>query len=100
MTFPGRITPAGDFFGAILDALEGADVQAVGADRFRRAEAEARMSRGIPWRRCLERDRGERDGGWLAMTFASFQAAIIERRIKLRPGVLFPAAISGLHLAT
>ena len=30
MTFPGRITPAGDFLGAILDALEGADVQAVG----------------------------------------------------------------------
>ena len=40
MTFPGRITPAHDFLAGVLDALEGADVQAVGADRFRRAEAE------------------------------------------------------------
>ena len=40
MTFPGRITPAHDFLAVVLDALQGADVQSVGADRFRRAEAE------------------------------------------------------------
>ena len=32
------------------------------------------------------------------MTCRSFQAAIIERRIRLRPGVLFPSAISACTL--
>ena len=67
MTFPGRITPAGDFLGAILDALEGADVQSVGADRFRRAEADGRLRgpRVFPWRRVVARHSGRvLDGGW------------------------------------
>ena len=98
MTFPGRITPAGDFLGAILDALEGADVQAVGSDRFRRQEAEqAYECAGIPWRRVW-RGTGASSTADGSFDVQSFQAAIIERRIKLRPGVLFPAAISSCSL--
>ena len=94
MTFPGRITPAGDFLGAILDALEGADVQAVGSDRFRRQEAEqAYECAGIPWRRVW-RGVGASSTADGSYDVRSFQSAVLERRIKLRPGVLFPSAIA------
>ena len=98
MTFPGRITPAGDFFGSIVDALEGADVQSVGADRFRRAEAEgAYESSQVPWRRFW-RGTGASATADGSYDVRSFQSAIIEGRIRLRPGVLFPAAISACTL--
>ena len=98
MTFPGRITPAGDFLAVVLDALEGADVQAVGADRFRRAEAEGAYGLAkVPWKRRW-RGTGASSTADGSHDVRSFQAAIIERRIKLRPGVLFPAAISSCTL--
>ena len=98
MTFPGRITPAGDFLGAILDALAAADVQAIGADRFRKAEAiGAFESAGIPWRRVW-RGTGASATADGSYDCRSFQSAIIERRIKLRRGVLFPAAIGACTL--
>ena len=99
MTFPGRITPAHDFLAGVLDALQGADVQAVGADRFRRAEAKARMRlRKFPWRRVW-RGTGASATADGSFDVRSFQSAIIERRIKLLPSVLFPSAIGSLHLA-
>ena len=94
MTFPGRITPAHDFLAVVLDALQGADVQSVGADRFRRAEAEGAYEVArIPWRRAW-RGVGASATADGSYDVRSFQAAIIERRIKLRRGVLFPSAIS------
>ena len=94
MTFPGRITPAGDFLGAILDALEGADVQAIGADRFRRAEAQgAYEAANIPWRQVW-RGTGASATADGSYDVRSFQSAILERRLRLRPGVLFPSAIA------
>ena len=67
MTFPGRVTPAHDFLAVVLDALQGADVQSVGADRFRRAEAEGAYEVAkIPWRRAVEGHSGRvLDSGWL-----------------------------------
>ena len=98
MTFPGRITPAHDFLAVVLDALQGADVQAVGADRFRRAEATGAYEVAqIPWRRAW-RGTGASATADGSFDCRSFQSAIIERRIKLRRGVLFPAAIGACTL--
>ena len=93
-TFPGRVTPAGDFFAGVLDALQGADVKSIGADRFRKAEAiGAFESANVPWRRVW-RGVGASATADGSYDVRSFQSAIIERRIKLRRGVLFPSSIS------
>ena len=98
MTFPGRVTPAGDFFAGVLDALQGADVQSIGADRFRRAESiGAFESANVPWRRVW-RGVGASATADGSYDVRSFQSAIIERRIKLCPSVLFPSAIGSCTL--
>ena len=98
MTFPGRIIPAHDFLAVVLDALQGADVQAVGADRFRRAEATGVYEVAqIPWRRVW-RGTGASATADGSYDVRSFQSAIIERRIKLCPSVLFPSAIGSCTL--
>ena len=97
-TFPGRITPASAFVGSIVDALRGSDVQSVGADRFRRAEAEgAYEDAKCPWRR-IWRGTGASASADGSYDVRAFQAAILEQRIRLRPGVLFPSAISSCTL--
>ena len=98
MTFPGRITPAHDFLAVVLDALQGADVHVIGADRFRRAEAEGTFEVAkIPWRRAW-RGVGASATADGSFDVRSFQSAIIERRIKLLPSVLFPSAIGSCTL--
>ena len=98
MTFPGRVTPAHDFLAVVLDALQGADVQSVGADRFRRAEAEGAYEVAkIPWRRVW-RGTGASATADGSYDVRSFQSAIIEGRIKLLPSVLFPSAIGSCTL--
>ena len=77
-TFPGRITPAHDFLALVVDALQGADVQAVGADRFRRAEAEGAYEVAqVPWRRWW-RGVGASSTADGSFDVRSFQSAIIE----------------------
>ena len=50
LTFAGRVTPVALFLAAVVDALKGADVRALGCDRFRRAEAvTAYESAGVVW---------------------------------------------------
>ena len=94
MTFRGRITPAHDFLAVVLDALQGADVESIGADRFRKAEAiGAFESANVPWRRVW-RGVGASATADGSYDVRSFQAAIVQRRIKLRRGVLFPSSIS------
>ena len=98
MTFPGRITPAHDFLAVVLDALKGANVQALGADRFRRAEAEGAYEVAqIPWRRAW-RGTGASSTADGSFDVRSFQSAIIGGRIKLLPSVLFPSAIGSCTL--
>ena len=98
MTFPGRIAPAHDFLAVVLDALQGADTQTVGADRFRRAEAEGAYEVAkIPWRRAW-RGTGASATADGSYDVRSFQAAIVEGRIKLLPSVLFPSAIGSCTL--
>ena len=93
-TFPGRIVPVHDFLAGVLDALQGADVQSVGADRFRRAEAEGAYEVAkIPWRRAW-RGVGASSTADGSFDCRSFQSAILEGRIKLLPSVLFPSSIS------
>ena len=93
VVYPGRITPAGEFVASIVDALQGCDVRALGADRFRKAEAEGAFSDGrVPWRRVW-RGTGASSTADGSYDVRSFQAAILEQRIRLRRGVLFPSAI-------
>ena len=98
MTLPGRIVPVHDFLAGVLDALQGADVQSIGADRFRKAEAiGAFESANVPWRRVW-RGTGASATADGSFDCRSFQSAIVEGRIKLLPSVLFPSAIGSCTL--
>ena len=98
-TFPGRVTPAGDFFAGVLDALQGADVKSVGADRFRRAEsigafesANVSMAAGMAGRGRV------RDGGWLVRR-AKFPVGNHRTADQTPSGRFVSVRYSGLHCA-
>ena len=100
MTFDGRVTPVSLFLAAVVDALRGADVRAVGCDRFRRAEAlTAYESAGVTWP-CFWRGIGASAKADGSFDVRSFQRAVIERRISLLPSVLFPSAIAASTVRT
>ena len=96
VTYPGRITPCDAFFSSVVDSLQGSDVRAVGADRFRKAEAiGAFESANVPWRQVW-RGTGASATADGSYDCRSFQRAIIERRVKFLPGLLFLNAIGAV----
>ena len=100
MTFAGRVTPVALFLAAVVDALKGADVQAVGCDRFRRAEAvTAYESAGVVWP-CVWRGVGASAKADGSFDVRAFQRAVIERRVSMLPSVLFPSAIAAATVRT
>ena len=100
MTFGGRVTPVNLFLAAVVDALSGADVKALGCDRFRKAEAiTAYESAGVTWP-CFWRGVGASAKADGSFDVRAFQRAVIERRVSLSPSVLFPSAIASATVRT
>ena len=66
MVFDGRVTPVALFLAAVVDSLSGADVRALGCDRFRKAEAvTAYESAGRYVALLLARRRRVRESRWI-----------------------------------
>ena len=100
LTFPGRVTPCPQFLGAVHDALQGATVRAIGADRYRRAEALSFYeSADIRWPRVW-RGVGASATADGSHDVRAFQAAILQRRIVMRPGLMFAAGVACCELRT
>ena len=97
LTFPGRVTPVREFLGAVHDALAGAEVRVIGSDRYRRSEAmQAFDEASVRWPRAW-RGTGASATADGSHDIRSFQTAILERRIVMRPTLMFAA---GLAVAT
>ena len=100
LTFPGRVTPVREFLGAVHDALAGAEVRVIGSDRYRRSEAmQAFDEASVRWPRAW-RGTGASATADGSHDIRSFQTAILERRIVMRPTLMFAAGLSCATLRT
>lgn len=94
--YPGRVTPVIPFLKDVFDELGGmGNIVAIGADRHRRAEAEAAFDEaGIPRVRCKWRGQGASATADGSHDVRAFQRAIYDRRIKTSGSTMLEAAIA------
>lgn len=93
-TYPGRVTPAGEFLLDCADRLNGVKVVAAGADRYRRAEVEdAWTAAGLRW--PIEwRGQGASASADGSHDVRAFQRAVLRQRIATAESLLLRSAIS------
>ena len=94
-TFPGRVVPVATFLRALMANLRGAEVVALGADGYRRAEAEQAFDEaGLAWER-IWRGGGRSGGADHAHDVRRLQDRVLTARLALRPHVLMRRALAG-----
>lgn len=92
LTWPGQVTPVGDFLAYLRDRMGAATVPAsVAADRYRRAELEDALRRAeLEW---PMRWRGMGAGPDGILGIRLFQRAVLEGRVKVRRSLLVRQSI-------
>ena len=97
--YPGRVVPASQF---LLDALTrlagGQAILAIGADRFRRAEAEEALDRAGVMLPVAWRGTGASATADGSHDVRAFQAAVIAGRVRCAPSLVMTAAIAESEL--
>lgn len=98
--YPGRVTPVIPFLTDIMEEFGALGrVTAIGADRFRRAEAEmAFKGAGLPNVQCFWRGQGASAVADGSHDVRAFQKAVLKRRLKLRSSTMLEAAIASSTL--
>ena len=95
-TYPGRVTPVVDFLAWMVEVLDGYPVEAAGADRYRKAEAEDALTRAqadwpIHWRASGTGADGADD-------VRQFQKAVAGRKVRPEDSLALKAAISNAQV--
>ncbi len=99
--YPGtRVTPVGEFLRSVAERLQGDRIAAIGADRFRQAEAlQAVEDAGLPWRsRMAWRGTGASKTADGSHDVRTFQKAVLGQAVQHDGGLLMASAISNSSL--
>ena len=95
--YPGKVTPVVPFLRDVFDDLEksGCIVTAIGADRYRKAEAEmAFREAGIPPARAFWRGQGASSKADGSHDVRAFQKAVAGKKLRTRGSTLLESAIA------
>lgn len=96
--YEGRITPAATFLTDIADRLDGVYVEAVGADRYRRAEAlQALETAGVSWP-IMWRGQGAAASADGSHDVRAFQKFVLSGRLRIGESLMMAAAIKSSSL--
>ena len=90
-TWPGRVTPVGEFLKWIVELLDGQTPAAVAADRYRRSEAlDALGAAGVAWPVQWRAQGTGKDG---SADVRAFQRAVLSRQLRPGESLLLESAI-------
>ena len=92
-TYPGRVTPAGEFLQDCAARLQGSKIAAAGADRYRRAEVEQALSDASLYWPMHWRGTGASKTADGSHDVRSFQRSVLSRGFKWRDSLLMASAI-------
>ena len=91
-TWPGRVTPVGQFLSWVADELAGEAVAGIAADRYRRAEClDAIEAAGVPWRVEWRAQGTGADG---SADVRAFQKSIEGKSLRPGESLLLSSAIA------
>ena len=91
-TYPGKVTPVGRFLVDRARQVEGQEVIAAAADRYRQAEAEQALNEAdIHWKMEWRATGAGKDG---SADIRAFQVEVLEAHLRTTPSLLMESAIA------